>query len=222
MPVQLLDLHTELLAREIQLLDIARSRINNRGTNLVQCTKPPAAQLTRIPMPAMPVNAADAQDMHTAMPAGCQSATEVPEIDQLHKTASPQQSLQVTQSHAADHGTPPSGVMSQPQADTSACTPITPFRSQAEVAVDSPTLYLTPTDAAVELLEDALGSIHGEAWYTPPENSAPTGHEAPCQQYTMPSSVMFVPDGSASDDMLHFSLLQTFEISPDEWLIGHD
>lgn len=223
-PVQLLDLHTELLAREIQLLDIARSRINNRGTDIVQCTKPPVAQLTKIPMPAMPVttmNAADAQDMHTAMPVGCQPATEVSEFDQLHKTVSPQQSLQVTRGDAADHGTPPGVVMSQPQAGTSACAPITPIRSQAEVAADSPTLYLTPTDAAVELFEDALGSIHGEAWYTPPESSAPTGHEAPCQQYTTPSA-MSMPDGSAFDDMLHFGLLQTVEISPDEWLIGHD
>ena len=170
------------------------------------------------------------QNTSAPMPSHCRPMI-MQEANMMQKSMSQQSWQQAGQRHTslakpmlqAAHARDAGHVMSHdvaasyPQREDSSCTPSTPAKTQAHVAVDSPTLYLTPCDAALELLEDS--DMQQDNWYTPSyEATAPDQRQVkPYQQHAGLRSARCMPTVSASDD-----LLRTVDNFPEEWLASHD
>ena len=233
MQVQLLESHARL-SRELILLDVASPRIRHRSADMAHCTASPMTESARMPVQSLPQSRLSTANMHntcTPMPTYCRPAM-MQQVDKRQASVPQQPWQQAGQEHrlfsqpgqkatrlkGAGHAMSHTAALDH-QRENSSCTPSTPAKTQARVAVDSPTLYLTPCDAALELLEDS--DMQQENWYTPLapyEACGPDQHQHKLyQQHAGLVPARCMSSVSASDD-----LLQTVDNFPEEWLASHD
>lgn len=214
---QSLNTHVEELTRELQLLDAARSRTVARRTDALQKHVTLEPGLARQTLQAMSLNRLGAAHMQHIFPMPDNSSTaRQSQAKTRNCSAMKQEAMRVT-ANSADEKRLHVAAAQQPQRED---PPGTPARPQSAVTLDSPTLYLTPCDAALELLDESLSTadISGEHWYKPPSEAMRMNEILQWKAAQTGSAPARVLHRVSADD----DILQSVNKMPDYWLTGHD